>query len=236
VSAPVGASRHSRIGFVVPSSNTVVETLAPRLLPTDGSVSSHVARVRVTTISPTEATAARFYDGAILEAAEALAEAEVDLIVWHGTAAGWLGFDRDDALVAAIRERTGCPALTALRAVNARLAALGARRIGLVTPYVAELEARIAANYAEAGIAVVAAARLDLTCNTAFAEVRPERVAAMAAEVAAARPDAIVVLCTNLDGATVAARVTTELGVPVVDSVRETFAAALSHLGLENRA
>lgn len=220
------AARPRRLGFVIPSSNTAVEALAPRLLPADGSLTWHVARVPVTTISPAEATADRFYDGAILRAAETLAEAEVDLIVWHGTAAGWLGFGRDAALAEAIRARTGRPALTALGVVNARLAALGARRIGLVTPYVAGIEAAIVANYRAAGIEVAAARRLDLTRNTAYAEVLPGTVAAMAAEVARAAPDAIVVLCTNLDGSAL----TDAAGVPVVDSIRATFDASVAQL------
>jgi maleate isomerase len=45
--------------------------------------------------------------------------------------------------------------------------------------------------------------------------------------VAAARPDAIVVLCTNMDGATLAAPLERELGIPVLDSIALALYGAL---------
>ena len=214
-----------RLGMLVPSSNTVLAPEAAKLLPADGSVTTHVSRIRVVTISDEDDSFDQFEQAQFLAGAALLADAQVDLILWNGTAASWLGFDWDRRIVAAIERHTSIPTTTAVMAINRQLADLGARRIGLVTPYVAALEARIRANYAVAGLDVVAAERLDLTVNVDYAAVPPSRIAAMVRQVAAARPAAIVIMCTNLRGASVVEPLAGELGIPILDSVR----AALTH-------
>lgn len=218
-------TRPRRLGMLIPSSNTVLEPQTARLLPADGSVTSHVARIGVVTIAADDDSLGQFETAPFVAAAGLLRDAAVDLILWNGTAASWLGFAWDARIVAAVEAHTGIPATTAVMAINGRLAELGARRIGLVTPYVAALEDRIVANYASIGLAVVAAERLDLTQNTDYADVPPSRIGDMVRAVATARPDAIVIMCTNLAGATVAGPLGTELGIPVIDSVQ----AAIEH-------
>lgn len=208
-----------RLGMLVPSSNTVLEPATMRLLPKDDTVTAHVSRLRVVKIADDAGTQQQFELEPMLLAADLLADAKVDLILWNGTAAGWLGFSRDDVMTAAIAARTGIAATTAVIALNQRLADLGARRIGLVTPYVATIEAQIIANYRAAGIEIVATARADRVENASFADLTPETVAAMVRDVAQTPVDAILILCTNMNGAPVAADLTDELGIPVLDSV-----------------
>lgn len=212
-------SRSRRLGMLVPSSNTILEPVTVRLLPPDGSVTAHVSRLRVLRIADDDSTRSQFDSEPMLQAADLLADAKVDLILWNGTAAGWLGFERDNAIVAAIAARTGIPATTAVIALNRRLQGLGARRIGLVTPYVADIERQIIVNYRAIGIEIVAAERADRTDNASFADITPDNVAEMVRRVAATPLDAILILCTNMAGAPVAAALTAELGIPVLDSV-----------------
>ena len=206
--------------MLAPSSNTVLEPETAKLLPADGSVTAHVSRLRVVQISDDPSSLRQFELERVLAAADLLADAKVDLILWNGTAASWLGFERDRELAAAVERRTGIPATTAVIAINQRMERIGARRIGLVTPYVEAIETRIVANYRDLGIEVVSAVRRDLTENTAFAEIEPGEIVAMAREAARAPIDAILILCTNLAGSSVVRQLERELGVPVLDSVR----------------
>jgi len=214
-----------RLGMLVPSSNTVLEPETLKLLPGDWSVTCHVARLPVVTISGAAGSVGQFDAAPMLAAAALLADAHVDLMLWNGTAASWLGFAHDAALTEAIERDTGIPATTAVVAINDALARIGARRIGLVTPYVAAIEADIVRNYACIGIEVVAAERLDITDNFAFGLVPPAQIADMARAVARSAPEAIVVMCTNLAGASLVTPLGAELGIPIIDSVH----AAVTH-------
>ncbi len=216
-----------RIGVMVPSSNTVVETVMPRLLPASTKVSLHFARLPVTHISGSAKSKAQFEIHQMVETAAALADVEPDAIVWAGTAASWLGFARDEALSRRLTKVTGVPSTTSLLAVNEDLSRLSAKRIGLVTPYVAALEKDIIENYRAAGIEVVASERLDLTVNTDFAKVPSSDIARMCRSVAKAKPEAVVIMCTNLAGATIAGSIGKSLGIPVVDSVEATLSSAV---------
>jgi maleate isomerase len=218
-----------RLGMLVPSSNTVAEPESAALLPLDGSVTMHVSRLRVVTISDDDTSLDQFERSRIAAAVDLLADAKVDAILWNGTAAAWLGFERDADLVATIEAQTGIRATTAMIALNAELERLGAMRIALVTPYVAALEAKIIANYRAAGIEVAAATRLDLTENTAYAAITPHEIAEMARAVTAdvSELDAVLILCTNLAGSSIVEELEAELGIPVLDSVRVAIEYAL---------
>lgn len=224
-----------RLGLLLPSSNTVVEPEALRLIPDDGSVTLHFSRFRMTVVSDSAESLGQFAPPAMIAAAELLADAKVDLIVWAGTSASWLGFARDEALVADIERRCKVAATTSVLAINRRLADLGARSIGLVTPYIAALESKIVANYAAAGIATRAAERLNLTENTDYANVEPDRIAELCRCVANAKPDAIVIMCTNLRGAPVAGALARELRIPVLDSVAATIEDCVGRLAIAPR-
>ena len=223
-----------RIGMLTPSSNTVLEPYtAAMLAPFGEEASAHFGRFRVVEISMSEASRSQFTPEPILEAADRLAEAEPALICWNGTSASWLGLEKDRALCAAITERTGVPATSTVLAYDRLFRAMGVRRLGLVTPYVEDIERRMIANYAAQGIEVVGAARLDDTGNYSFATYPADRVGALVEQVAEAGPDAIAIVCTNFRGAPVAARIEEETGIPVLDSVAVTAAHCLREVGLD---
>jgi maleate isomerase len=219
-----------RLGLLAPSSNTILEPETHKLLPADGSVTAHVSRLRVVTIADHATSLQQFELGKALAAAELVADAKVDLILWNGTAAGWLGFGWDRELVGAIESHTGIATTTAVIALNDELQRLDARRIGLVTPYVEPIEQRIIANYRSIGIDIVASARCDLTDNAAYGAIPPAEIANMVRKVARVGVDAVMILCTNLAGSSLAPHLAPELGVPVLDSVRVAIEHSLRRL------
>jgi maleate isomerase len=91
-------------------------------------------------------------------------------------------------------------------------------RLGLATPYTADVNEQIVRQYAREGIEVVAESHLGLTDNHAFALVPPTQVAAQLRSVAQ-DANAVAVVCTNVHGAGVAAELEAQLGIPVLDSV-----------------
>lgn len=229
-------SQQKRIGVLTPSSNTALEPLTSAMVAGVPGVSAHFSRFRVTEISMGDKSQSQFDERTILDAAKLLADANVDVICWSGTSASWLGFERDRALCARITEATGIPATTSVLALNDLLAAQGARTLGLVSPYVEDVQRRIVANYAELDVECVAERHLDLTVNFSFAEVAPDRLRTMIREVAQAKPDAITVMCTNLHGAPLVDALERELGIPIYDSVATVVWKALKLIGVDTRS
>jgi maleate isomerase len=162
-----------------------------------------------------------------------LAHAKVTVIAWNGTSSGWLGFERDVALCERIRQATGIPACTAMLALNEILQITGAKRLGFVTPYLDDVQARINANYAKAGYTVVAERHLGIQDNFSFSEIGADEMRAMTHEVAAAKPDAIAIVCTNMRGAPLAQELEAQHGIPVYDTVATTVWKSLQVAGVE---
>lgn len=222
-----------RIGMLTPSSNTVLEPYTSAIFAALGERASvHFARFKVVEISMKAESTRQFDDAPILEAAERLAEAQVDCIAWNGTSAAWLGLDRDRALCARITQATGIAATSTMLGYDAFFKAKAVRRLALVTPYLSEIQDRIITNYTRQGIEIVADVRLEDRGNFSFSTYGPEQIAGMVRQVAAARPDAIAIVCTNFRGAPIAADLERETGVPVLDSVALTAAHAMRAVGL----
>ncbi|MCE9663087.1 aspartate/glutamate racemase family protein [Halomonas sp. M5N1S17] len=207
------------LGMLTPSSNTVLEPYTAALL--QGlfpRVTAHFQRftVKETSLSgPDQA----FDPTPQLEAARLLNDARMDVIAWSGTSASWLGFETDRQLCAAIAEMTGVPATSSVLALNEILTRTGVTRLGLVTPYLDEIQGAIVANYAAEGIEVVAERHLNDRGNFSFSEYDEATLAGLVREVAQCHPQAITLLCTNMRGAAIVPALEQELGIPIYDSV-----------------
>jgi maleate isomerase len=222
-----------RLGMLTPSSNTALEPITYAMLAGIEGVSAHFSRFKVTEIALSESAQRQFDHAEILRAAELLAHAKVDVIAWNGTSASWLGFECDERLCERITDATGIRACTTVLAYRDLFAKLPAARIGLVSPYTADVQKRIVANWAAQGFDCVAERHLSLTDNFSFAEVPEAEVARLSAEVARDGADAVVVLCTNMRGATMAERLERELAVGVFDSIAVTLWACLIAAGVD---
>ncbi|MDA9545656.1 Asp/Glu/hydantoin racemase [Bradyrhizobium sp. CCBAU 45321] len=230
------SAMRKRLGMITPSSNSVLEPVTSAMLAGTPGVTAHFSRFRVTQIALDAAALSQFDASVMLPAADLLADAKVDAIAWNGTSASWLGIGRDRSLCEAIAARTNGPATTSTLACIDAARALGARRIGLVSPYTDDVQRRIADVWAEEGIAPHAERHLGLRDNFSFGEVAPATIAGMIRDVAAEGADAIVILCTNLDGAAVAATLERELDIAVLDSVAVTLWRTLGLAGGDVRA
>lgn len=208
-----------RLGMITPSSNTALEPVTTRLAAALPGASVHFTRVRVTEISLGASAAAQFDMGPMLAAADLLADAHCHAICWNGTSSGWLGIERDRRLCEQITRRTGTPATTAVLAMLEAFREGSVRRLGLVSPYLDDVQRAIVANLEREGFECVAERHAGIQVNFDFAMLAPEELERMVREVAAARPDAVAIFCTNLDGATRAGAWLEETGTSIVDSI-----------------
>ncbi|MFL9889150.1 Asp/Glu/hydantoin racemase [Paraburkholderia agricolaris] len=225
--------RRIRLGILTPSSNTALEPMTAAILSELPHVSAHFARFTVTEIALSEQALGQFDASRILAAARHLADARVDVIGWSGTSAGWLGFERDQALCRHITEATGIPATTSVLALNEILVKTGVRRLGLVSPYLDDVQQRIVRNYEKLGIECVSERHLGLRDNFSFAEVPDTQLAIMMREAAFARPDAVTTFCTNLHAAHLVRAFEMATDIPAYDTVATVVWKALRILGVD---
>jgi maleate isomerase len=223
------------LGMLTPSSNTVLEPVTTAMISGLPEVTAHFSRFKVTEIALSGPALAQFDDSEILRAAELLAHAKVNVIAWNGTSSGWLGFERDVQLCERIRQATGIPACTAMLALNEILAKTGAKRIGFVTPYLDDVQARINANYEKDGYTIAADQHLRMQDNFSFSTVTEDQIRTMTKEAAAAKPDAIAIVCTNLRGAPLAEELEAKYGIPIYDTISTTVWGSLRAAGVDTK-
>lgn len=223
----------TRIGLITPSSNTVLEPETYHLLRDVAGISAHFARFTVLKIGTGTDALNQFNLEPQLAAAELLADCKPDVIAWCGTSGGWMGVAQDRALCDGITRRTGCPATTSTLAQIAAFRHLGTRTYGLVTPYLSDIQSRIVETFAAEGFDCIAEEHLEDPGNFSFSTYGPEQISGMIRRVAAARPDAISVFCTNFNAVRIAPDLEAELGIPVIDSTTLTLWHALALAGTE---
>ena len=222
-----------RLGMLTPSSNTVLEPVTMRMLMGVPNVTAHFARFKVTEIALSDQALGQFDHSEILRAAELLAQAKVDVIAWNGTSASWLGFDWDELLCERIRSATGIAACTSVLAFREIFDRTGVRRVGLVSPYRDDVQAKIAANWKRSGYDCTAERHVGLQDNFSFADVDEATITRLVREVVAEGCDAVAIVCTNMRGAGVTEALEAELGVPVYDSVAITLWKSLLVAGVD---
>jgi maleate isomerase len=219
--------------MLTPSSNTVLEPVCAAMVAQVPGVTCHFGRFRVTEISLAAGALGQFRHEPMVAAAQLLADARVDVICWNGTSGGWLGMDSDRSLCAAVLAATGIPATSSVLALNDLLGRLPVTRLGLVSPYPADIQDRVMHTFAAQGFECVSERHLGIRDNAEFAAVADDAIVAMVREVAQERPDAIVTFCTNMRAAPLVAELERQTGIPIFDSTAAGLWGALRVAGAD---
>jgi maleate isomerase len=214
-----------RVGLLVPSSNTVMEPDFWRALPPGATL--HTGRMYLEETTP-EAES-RMLDEHVLPAARDLATARPDLIVFGCTSAGALRGNQYDAdLCRRISDLSGVPTVSVIASVRQAITASGARRVGVVTPYVDALNQRIRESVEADGVAVAGIAGLGISDNFEIAAVPQERIVDFAERTLRDLDiDLAFVSCTNFPAVAVLPELERRLGLPVITSNQSAIAAVL---------
>jgi maleate isomerase len=224
-----------RLGMLTPSSNTVLEPVSTAIVAELPEVSVHFGRFKVTEIALSEQALRQFDDSEIMCAAELLAHAKVDVIAWNGTSASWLGLDRDERLCERIVAATGIVACTSVLAFREIFQRTAAKRIGLVTPYTDDVQAKIVETWKSAGMFCSAERHSGLRDNFSFATVDEQAMSEMIRAVIAGGCDAVAVVCTNMRAAPLTSALEKELGIPIYDSIAAVVWKSLLLAGVDPR-
>lgn len=218
----------ARLGVLVPSGNTIAEPELRAMLPRD--VGLFVTRLPLRGSSETELLA-------MLDTLEAgtklLADAEPDAIAFHCTAVSTFAPHMADEIRDRMGKASAIPALATADAILAALAALRARRVLLITPYIAEVHDREAAWLAAMGFQVTGGGHMGVATNGEMARIPPDSIAALVRDKArGAAADVCFVSCTAIRSGVIVEMLENEIGMPVVTSNQMLAWYALRRLGI----
>jgi maleate isomerase len=128
-----------------------------------------------------------------------------------------IGEARVEELIASAHP--GVPTTNPLSALKAACAGLGVRRLGLLSPYVAEVSDGMRAHLGDRGIRVTAFASFDEENEALVAQIAPRSIADGLRLLAAQAPcDALFASCTGLRAVEAIGAVERALGIPVMAS------------------
>lgn len=241
-------TQHHRIGMIVPSSNTTMETEVPELLRRQQANSpdrftTHSARLRLMQVTPEALRAMnQSADGAV----DALCDAQVDALMVACLVAvmheGRRGMEETQArLSARVISATApsgapCPpVVTSAGALVDGLRALGATRVSMVAPYRQALTAKVADTLGEHGIQVLQSHSLEVVDNVAVGRLDTARLYEIATQQLDHGGAHAVVLsaCVQMPSLAVIDRVEQRLGLPVISAATASCWALLRQLHIE---
>lgn len=224
----------TRVGLLVPSSNSVMEVDFYRRLPQEATL--HTARMYLERTTPEGEN--EMLDHHTLPAARDVGTAKPHVIVFGCTSAGALrGNEYDAELCRRIGEETGAEPISVIASVRHAISSRGASKIGVLTPYVDSLNEKIRASLEADGLEVLAMQGLGITDNFAIADVTPSAIADFAAERLHGVPvDLVFVSCTNFRAMDAIPLIQDRLGLPVVTSNQAAFEATVDAVQAARRA
>jgi maleate isomerase len=227
------ASQSVFIGTITPSGNTVVERVTLGIVRDLPEVSAHFSRTPV--FGSSDPSPDRYAAEGFLAAARLLAHAAPNVLVWNGSKGAGIGFEHDRALVETIRAETGIAATTSILGMESLLRTRGIKRVAIVTPYGDEGQRKTIDCLEREGLECVAEAHAGLADNLSYASVPLAQIESMVRSVAAAKPQAVLCLCTNFPAAVVVAPLEAELGLPIYDTTALGAWHALRLAGVDTR-
>jgi len=220
-----------RIGVLIPSTNTVVESELNRMVPR--GVSLHAARMMLT--ETTAETLTGMVDESE-EAAERLATAKVDIILYACTSGSFVGgVEWEENITRKISKRTGIPAITTAGSVVAAFQAIKAKKVSMATPYIKDLHEREISFFSEKDFDIIASEYLGLKENTVIGSQYPEKAYGLAKKSLRQDTDTIFISCTDLRSIEILQLLENETGRSVISSNQASLWMALRQSGIQDK-
>lgn len=232
-----------RMGLIVPSSNTTMETEIPAMLAARGEIrpetfTFHSSRMRMTHVDPAQLTA---MDGDSMRCAVELSDARVDVMAYAclvAIMAQGTGYHRESQkkLAAAAAEESGAtiPVVSSAGALTEALHHLGVRRVAVLTPYVRSLTETVCGYIQHEGVEVVDSISLEVADNLAVGRLDPANLVELADRVDTSDADALILsACVQMPSLPVLDAVQRRFDIPVVSAASATVWQTLSRLGLD---
>jgi len=216
-----------RIGVIVPSTNTAVESEFHRMAPR--GVSVHAARMRATLV---EEEALMRMNELAPEAALQLLDAEVDVLVYGCTGGSFIHTSNLHGSLGISRAADQTPLVLTFDAVLQALHALAATKIILATPYPEALTCLEERALEEAGFSVLSSCKLGISKPTDVGRLHHVDAYRLAKKASVSGAEAIFISCTDFPTIEIIDLLEQDTGLPVVTSNQAAFWLALRRCGI----
>jgi maleate isomerase len=227
-----------RIGLIVPSSNTTIETEVPALLARQTQVSGdtftfHSSRAVLHNVDPESLDR---MVGQLDRCVRELTDAHVDALVYACLVARGPGAHVGaEEQIAEIASSVGAePAISSSAGALVRaLETLGVAKVAILTPYMPPLTEQVVAYLEAAGFPVTDSMSLGVSNNVEVARLDPMRLPALAAEMDLSDADALIIsACVQMPSLPAIAMAEQQLGLPVLSAATATVHDLLTRLGI----
>jgi maleate isomerase len=238
----LGSSAAHRVGLIVPSSNTTIETEVPAMLArrSDASFSLHSSRAVMHRVEP------RSLDEMVAQSkrcAEELADADVDVVVYaclialmaRGPSAHE---EAEQELSDVVRRRVDrdVPVISSAGALVRVLSGMNARNVGIMTPYIPHLTEMVRDYFAHYGIRVVDSVSLGVDDNLEVGRLDPSNLPDHIASMDLSDADAIVAsACVQMPSLAAVPKIEERFGLQTVTAATATVQELLAALGLDGQ-
>jgi len=220
----------AKIGVIVPSGNIATEPQFRAMLPP--GVAPYFTRATLTT---TDGDGLMQMVKRLDHDVQLLVDAGVDIVFFHCTAITTFAEGSDDEILARIARVTDTPASATSKGIVAALQALQAKRVVLITPYVADINAREVAFLERHGAEVIRETGLGIPDSPGMFAVTPDQWVDYALRNRRDDADLYFLSCAAVRSAEVIETLEAELGRPVVTSNLLGAWHAMRSIGVTDR-
>lgn len=218
-----------RFGMIALATDLTSERDAIELIPR-GSAAMHVTRVA--NENPSTPENLRKMETKLTGAAELLASVPGLAAIYYSCTAASVEIG-DDMVAAAInRAIPGLPVVVPPDSAVQGFAALGVRRITLVTPYLVETTEPMVAYFESRGLEIVSAQCLGLSDDRDMARISANSIIAAAEAADHPAAEGVFLSCTALPAVGVINELEARLGKPVISSNQAGMWRMLHHAGI----
>jgi len=218
----------TRLGLIVPSSNTTMESEFHEMLPKGFTV--HAGRLGLREVTVRELAD---MEEKIEEEAQKLADAHVN-VIGYGCTAGSLfrGLGHDKMIEERIERASGIPAVATAGAVVEALKALNIRKVAVATPYIDEVNSLEDRFLSANGFQVVDLKGLQIKDNIKIGKLGGQVAYKLVMELRHGEADGIFISCTNFPTIESIEKLEKALEKPLISSNTATLWAMLMRCGV----
>ena len=210
-----GPAAKAAIGLVALATDMVIEPELYAFLPRDGAA---VYSSRIPVADKASVRNLLDMELHLADAARLILPEDKLHVMAFGCTSGSMAIGPDKVAARVNSVRPGIPVTNPVSASLKGLRAMGARRIALLTPYPAEINAVVETYVSGQGFDIVAKGSFGCGADSEIVRLKPEAIYEAGVELGRAKVDALFLSCTGLRVSSILERLEGAIGKPVVAS------------------